>query len=122
MVITPTRNLDVLGDGGSVQSWTWGPMANADTGAPISLVLWADRCVQVTGTFGAGGTIVFEGSNASTYATLNNAQGTAISLTAAGLKQVVELPLLARPNVTAGDGTTSLTCVLVVRRQQPLRV
>lgn len=113
---------DLQGDG-SVVLFQFTPLTttNADS-APIDFCQWADRCVQVAGTFGAGGTVVIEGSNdGSNYVTLNNAQGTALSLTGAGLKQIVEIPRYARARVTAGDGTTSLTVTFVLRRANPLR-
>lgn len=114
--------LDIQGDG-SVIMYKFSSLTttNADT-SPIQFAQWADRCVQVTGTFGSGGTIVVEGSNdGSTYATLNDAQGNAISLTAAGLKQIIEVPRYARARVTAGDGTTSLVASFVLRRANPMR-
>lgn len=106
---------------GSAKSITWTPLttANAD-GAPANWIEYADRCIQFTGTFGAGGTIVLQGSNDGTnWFTLTDAQTAAISKTAAALEQVVELPLYVRPFVSAGDGTTSLTAVLVMRRGNP---
>lgn len=120
--VTPTNGGDLSGDG-STQMFTWTPLTTTNTdGAPVEWLQWADRCVQVTGTFGTGGTVVLQGSNdGSTWATLNNAQGTAASFTAAGIRQIVELPRYCRPNVTAGDGTTSLTVSLVLRRANPMR-
>lgn len=106
---------------------TWANMANGDIGLPYALPEWADRNVQVAGTPGAGGNARIEGSNEGNpaaqpqslptdYATLNDASGTALNFTAAGLKEISECPLWIRPNITAGDGTTSLTVILVVRR------
>ena len=87
-----------------------------------SVVVARHEEVQVTGTFGAGGSISVQGSNDGTnYAILKNAQGTAATFTAAGIQQIVELPRYMRPLVTAGDGTTSLTATLVARRANPLR-
>jgi hypothetical protein len=39
-----------------------------------------------------------------------------MSLTAASVKQINEVPRYVRPRVSAGDGTTSLTFSLVARR------
>lgn len=107
----------------SIAIYSWPLLTTTDTtGAPIGIVAFADRCVQVTGTFGSGGSISVQGSNDGTnYAILKNAQGTAVTFTAAGIQQVVELPRYMRPIVTAGDGTTSLTATLVARRANPLR-
>ena len=78
---------------------------------------YGDKCVQVTGTFGAG-TFVWQGSNDGVnWGTLNAAgSGTAISLTSAGVRQVIENPLFMRPAVTGADGTTALTVTLVAKR------
>ena len=109
---------------GSVSIFNWTPLttANAD-GAPIGAVQYADRSVQAVGTFGAGGSMTFQGSNDGVnWAALNTAQGAVVALTAATqLKQIVEIPRYIRPFVTAGDGTTSLTAVMVARRANPLR-
>lgn len=115
--------LDIQGDG-SVVMYKFSALSttNADS-APIQFSQWADRCVQVTGTWGAGGSISVEGSNdGSNWATLNNAQGTAATLTANGIKQIVEVPRYARVRVTAGDGTTNLVASFVLRRAQPIRL
>jgi hypothetical protein len=100
----------------------WGPMANGDTGKPISRPDFSDRSVQVEGTFGAGGSVALEGSNDSTtgldgnFRPLSDLQGTAIAITTAGFKQVTEATAWIRPNVTAGDGTTALTVSALLRR------
>ena len=97
----------------------WSGLLNGDDGAPVQLPAYADRSVQVAGTFGVGGTIVIEGSNNGTnYVTLRDVLGSAISLTAADIKTVLDLPRYIRPRVTAGDGTTSLAVTLIVRQQQ----
>lgn len=109
------------GDGdGSVRIATWSAGATGDSGTAVELPEWSDNCVQVTGTFG-GATVTVEGSNdGSTWATLNNAQGTAISLTAAGLKQIVERPRYIRPTVTGG-AASAMVVTLVMRRANPMR-
>lgn len=114
--------LDIQGDG-SVIAFRFTPLTTTDAdSAPIEFAQWADRCVQVDGTWGAGGAAVVEGSNdGTTWFTLNSAQGTALSLSANALKQVTEVTRYARVRVTAGDGTTSLTANFVLRRAQPLR-
>lgn len=96
---------------------SWVGLLNGDDGSPIAMAGSPDRSVQVLGTFGTGGTIVFEGSNdgGTTYFTLTDPQGNAISKTAAAGEQVVELTGLVRPRVTAGDGTTNLKCYLLLK-------
>lgn len=96
----------------------WTAMANGDAGAPFEWLAWADRSIQVNGTFGTGGTIVWQGSNDGTnWFSLTDPQGNAISKTAAALEQVSEVTQYCRPSVTAGDGTTSLTATLIARRK-----
>lgn len=97
-------------------------LANTDTGRPFPVPDRADKCVQVTGTFGAGGTVAIQGSNltdaapaAGDYATLNDSGGTALTFVAAGVRQLREDAYQIRPAVTAGDGTTSLTVRLLMR-------
>lgn len=96
---------------------TWGPMANGDVGAPVEWGLYADRSVQVIGTFGAGGTVTIEGSNDdANFVPLSDARGNALTVNTARLEQVEDCSKGIRPNVTAGDGTTSLTVVLFARK------
>lgn len=101
---------------------TWTGLLNGDDGDPVSenYAKYADRSVQALGTFGAGGNLRVEGSNdgATTYATLNDPSSTALDITAAKVKQVLELTGIIRPHVTAGDGTTSLTCVMFMRKRK----
>ena len=87
-----------------------------DVTAPISPG-HAGVCVQVIGTFGSGGTVVWEGSNdgGTTWATLSDLQGTAISRTTAAIKTCQDFALLQRARVTAGDGDTALSVVVVMR-------
>lgn len=101
-----------------VKVYTWTGLLNGDDGSPASYTGAGDRTIQVTGTFGVGGTIIFEGSldGGATWFGLRDPSSTAISLTAAGGRAVLENVLLVRPRVTAGDGTTSLSAYLTVRR------
>lgn len=113
--ITPTAE-DISRDG-SVLKRTWALLTttNAD-GSPFPFAAWADRSVQVTGTFGAGGNLRWEGTNDGTnYVALTDPQGNALDFTTAKIEAVTEVCALARPRVTAGDGTTSLTVTLVAR-------
>lgn len=119
--IQPTIN-DISGEG-SVRKITWALLTttNAD-GAPMDWIQWADRCIQFTGTFGVGGTIKLQGSNDGTnWSDLTDPQGNAISKAAASIEAVSEITQWVRPFVSAGDGTTSLTATLVMRRNPPLR-
>lgn len=95
---------------------TWTPVTEADTCAPVECGDFADRSVQIDGTFG-GATVVFQGSNDGTnYVTLTDPQGNNISKNAAGMEAVTELTALARPSASGGTGQ-SLTVTMVGRRQ-----
>lgn len=121
--ITPTiaGNQNIL-----LNKVTWASMANGDTGVNPSGTAstgfasaeYMDRSVQVKGTFGSGGTVLIEGSNdgGATWATINDAFGNALSVTSASIKQITEVVEMVRPRVSAGDGTTSLTVVLFMRK------
>jgi len=96
---------------------TWTGLANGDTGALVEGVDYADRTVQISGTFGTGGSVTIEGSNdGATFAPLTDPQGNAITKTAAGLEVIEEGPRYVRPNVTAGDGATNLPVMIWGRR------
>jgi hypothetical protein len=87
-------------------------MPNGDSGQAWDTQDFPDFSVQVLGTFGAGGTLLIEGTNEATPAnwhTLNDPASNALSFTAAKIEQVLELTRWVRPRVSAGDGTTSLT-------------
>jgi len=95
----------------------WENIPNGDSGSPIEMPGSSVRSVQVGGTFGAGGTVVIEGSNDGTnYVTLTDPQGNALSKGAAALESVQEVTRYIRPRVTAGDGTTAIDVYLLLRR------
>lgn len=96
---------------------TWANLANGDSGSAYGAAKLQDKTVQILGTFGAGGTVVIEGSNdgGATWATLNDSrgEGNALSFTSANIVTILENTELIRPRVTTGDGTTNLTVVIV---------
>jgi len=102
---------------GGVSRATFTPMTNS--GSDVSAdVLFAPEFsidVQVFGTFGVGGTVLIEGSldGGTTWATLNDADGTALSFTNARVERVQQNGVRVRARVSGGDGTTSLTVVFV---------
>lgn len=100
-----------------VYSWTPITFSGTDVGAAIEMPGSADRTVQVTGTFGAGGSVRVEGSlDGVTYAILTDPQGNALDITTAKIETIMELVRYIRPRITAGDGTTSLTVQILMRR------
>lgn len=100
--------------------YTWTPLTttNAD-GQPAQYQGAGDRVIQVIGTFGAGGTVILQGStDGANWFPLHKPDSSAISFTAAGLSGVLENCPYIRPFVTAGDGTTSITAQLATRRNE----
>lgn len=85
-------------------------MANGDTSAGIDGgVRRAEVSWSVTGTFGVGGSIQLEDSDdGSTWTIVGAAK------TAAGKAEAVSAARFFRFNVTAGDGTTALSPILVM--------
>lgn len=113
---------------GEVVQYTW-TLANGDTGAPLGIPNNFDATVHIYGTFGTGGSVTLYGTNNTTTFTnqtapgsgdwiaLTDPQGNAITKTAAAIEAVLEMPLYMGPACTAGDGTTSLTVNLLLRRK-----
>lgn len=96
---------------------TWANMALGDTGKPIDWPAYMDRSVQVKGTFGAAGAVTMEGSNDGTvFVPLSDPRGNSLAINTAKIEQIEDCVYQTRPNVTAGDGTTSLTVVLFARK------
>lgn len=119
--MTTTALTSMQNNTGSVNQWRpcWLAIPNSQAGDPLKIAgSFADRTVQVTGTFGAGGSINIEGSNddGTTYAILTDTLGNALTFTSAGMKQITELPAWIRPRVTAGDGTTALNVYLFMHK------
>lgn len=83
-------------------------LGSGDTGQPFDGVEFPDKCVQMSGTFGAAVTI--EGSNdvisAAVWNGLVDPQGTAISMSATGIEAILENPYWVRPNAGAVTSVT----------------
>lgn len=113
--ITVTRNPSGMPT--VLATWTGLTFTSTDTGEPFSYPDYPDMTVTFEGTFGTGGSITLQGSNDGTnWYALTDAQGNAITKTAAGMEVIEEHPLYIRPSVTAGDGSTSLQCRIMARR------
>lgn len=92
----------------------WTGLLNGDDGNPESPGRLSDRSIQVSGTFGAGGSVSIQGSNDGiNWVILRAPDSTPLTFTAADLKEILENTQYVRPVVTAGDGTTSLTVNLL---------
>ena len=121
-VVTPVIVTNNPPGDGSVITYSWTMVTSGDTGAPIPFAQWADRSVQMSGTWGGGGgTITWDGSNDGvTYFTLNDFGNSPISKTADALEQVIEATLWARPRVSVAS-VTSVVVTLLARKQIPMR-
>lgn len=99
---------------------TWGGLANAAIG-DAALVADAREMLAmiVSGTLGVGGTVTWQGSaDGVNWFTMKSAIAVPANVTQTALStptMLKERPQYVRPNVTGGDGTTSLTVSLVVR-------
>ena len=103
---------------GKTKRVIWVGLANGDSGAPVSFPGAADYSWHALETFSIGGTVVLEGSLEKTpvnYYALKDPQGNDLSLTAAGGDMVSEMCMHIRPRVTAGDGSTSITVIVLFR-------
>lgn len=78
---------------------------------------YSDRTVQFFGTFTTA-TVLLEGSldGGTTWATLTDPQGNALSKVAATMENVQELTPLVRPRLTGANFTTDITVVLYARK------
>jgi len=103
-----------LGPVGATVQIIWSGLLQGDNGDGIQYSHYLNKTFQVFGTFG-GATISIQGSNDGTnWAPLNDATGTALTLTASKLiRRTDDIPLWVRPVVNGGDGTTSLTVACV---------
>lgn len=95
---------------------TWSGLDSDDSGDPLEMTAWSDRSVQVSGTFGSGGSITMQGSNDGTnWCTLTDGEGNNVTLAAATTIHLLkELPRFIRPLATSGDGSTDLNVYLVL--------
>lgn len=125
MGIVPFTSFDVKksnfdSTGNTLIQWV---LNAGDVGAPYAAAQYADRNIQVLGTFG-GGTLNFQGSNVPTpdqttdndWASLHDTQGMAIAETAPGFVEVSEVPWWTRPKLVGGGPVTVL---LMIRKTGP---
>jgi len=100
---------------GGIKVYKWEGLLNTDTGSGVRLPHYADKSLQAVGTFGAGGTVTIQGSNdlGVTFGALHRFDATDLTLADSEPGAPVENTVEIRPNVTAGDGTTSLVVWLL---------
>ena len=108
-----------------VHEFKWTPLLNGDDGASAGPDSGApslpDKTLHIEGTAGVGFSISIEGSNDNTnWKVLRDPQGAVLTFTAINIvEQIQENPLYMRPNVTGGDGTTSITVIIAARASMP---
>lgn len=103
----------------------WAGLLNTDVGQGFVSGQYNIKSVQVYGTFGAAGSVQIQGTNDQAYTPgavttapnwvpLSDRQANQLDITAAKIENVQENPNAVRPSVTAGDGTTNLTVVMIL--------
>ncbi len=100
---------------------TWSGLTNGDTGRPIEFLEHADRTLTIIGTWDTT-TVALEGSNdGTTYGTVKDADGAALSWTAEdNVPYIVrEITRYQRPTCTAGGGSTDIDVHLLIGRTRP---
>lgn len=94
----------------------WQGLASSESGEAVSLAEFADRSVQIHGTFG-GASVIIEGTNDGTnWYALNDLQGAALSASTAKIEGIAELTYQIRPTISGGDGTTDISVTLFARK------
>lgn len=104
---------------------TWALLTTTNNyGTPIEMPGSADRSVQLLGTLSTGGAVTMYGSNVASptltddvdWAVLTDPQGNSIALSTLKVEAVTEIMRWIRPKITGGDGSTSLTVKMLMRR------
>lgn len=118
--IKPTVLAVGRGDGSTLQV-IWTPVTEADTCVAVEYPEFSDKSIQVLGTFGSA-SVALQGSNDSgvTFAALHDPGGTAIAITSAGIKAVLENSQQIKP-VATGGSSQSLSIAMLLHLTNPLR-
>lgn len=94
----------------------WAGLGLGDDGATELLPPIGDRTVQVSGTFGVGGSVRLLGSlDGVEFAPMTDPQGNPLDFVQGKLESVMELVPYIRPLVTAGDGSTNVRVTLCIK-------
>lgn len=101
----------------SVKQIIWSGLDGDDTGTPVKLGQYTDMCVHIYAASAFGGsTVTVEGSNDpranpadsdhanAEWVTLADAQGNAISKTAAAIETILDNTMWVRPKTASGTG------------------
>lgn len=95
----------------------WSGLDGDDTGEWVRMAKYSDKTIHIYAASSFGGaTVTLEGSNelvptGANAITLTDAQGNAISKTAAAIEQVLENPLWIRPKTSGGTGADIIVAV-----------
>lgn len=112
LTLTDVRNGEAL-----IASWT--ALDGDDDGTALDVPAGYDvRSIQVTGTFDSGSVALHGSNDGSNYAALAAiAAGSAIAITAAGIKNVADATRYVKPVVSSGGASCSLTVTLFLKRK-----
>lgn len=109
-----------FGENGIWRKWTFD--GTTQTGDAVEAMSYADRSIQVSGSGFGGSTLTVEGSNNSTngvdgdWVTLTDPAGAALTFTAVGLKQILQVTRYIRTKVTGGAATNIVADLVAVRK------
>lgn len=102
---------------GNARQVLWEEMTNGDTAEPLTVAdgLGKVFSVQFVGTWD-GATAVLQGSNdASTWFTVNDVHGNAVSTTADAFFEVSTTALYLRPSHSGGSGSEDIDVTMISR-------
>lgn len=98
-----------------VNKVTWSDALAADTFQPFNVAGHTLKSVQIGGTFDSA-TVVIQGSlDGTTYFTLSDLAGGAISKTSAALEGIQEHVIWIKPSTSGGGGSSSVDVVMVLK-------
>ena len=114
-----TRSFEPSVISNKVHRFIWTGLLNGDDGEPASVPLAADMTFQVIQVdAGVGDTIILEAScevSPATYFQMRDGGDNLISFIGSDGGLVAPVAAHIRPRVTAGDGTTNFTAILLAR-------
>lgn len=105
--------------GENINLVTWAGLGQGDTGQALELPNYSDKTMQSVGDYSGSASVSMRGSNeGATYSVLNDGAGNALTNTADAVKTVLENPRFIKPTIASGDGSTSITVTLLIRKER----
>ncbi len=98
-------------------SVTWTGLAQGDEGAAVDYENYADRTVQVVGTFNGASVQLVGSLDGENYAVLTDQRGDEINTSVADIKLVSEATRFVKPVVVGGGAGTSVDVIMFLRRK-----